>query len=67
MSVITPSSFDNQRHARSDITLEAVNKSRIPTYGERSLTLNLGLRRTFRFVFVVADLPTPIIGADFFG
>lgn len=65
MSVITPSSFDNQRHARSDITLEAVNKSRIPTYGERSLTLNLGLRRTFRFVFVVADLPTPIIGADF--
>ncbi|PIK55880.1 gag-pol polyprotein [Apostichopus japonicus] len=65
VSVITPSSFDNQRHARSDITLEAVNKSRIPTYGERSLTLNLGLRRTFRFVFVVADLPTPIIGADF--
>lgn len=45
--------------------MAAVNKSRIPTYGARSLTLDLGLRYSFRFVFVFADLSTPVIGADF--
>ena len=43
----------------------AVNKSPIPTFGERSLTLDLGLRRTFRWIFVIASLHTPIIGVDF--
>ena len=33
--------------------------------GTRSLTLNLGLRCVFHWVFVVADIRTPIIGADF--
>lgn len=45
--------------------MAAVNKSYIPTYGACFLTLDLGLRYSFCFVFVVADLPTPIIGADF--
>ena len=27
--------------------------------------MDFGLRRAFRWVFIVADLPTPIIGADF--
>lgn len=49
----------------TSVNLQAVNASPIKTYGERSLTLDLGLRRVFRWVFVVADLPTPIIGADF--
>ena len=39
--------------------------TRIRTYGTRSLSLNLGLRRTFRWVFVVADVANPILGADF--
>ncbi|XP_064462642.1 uncharacterized protein K02A2.6-like [Ornithodoros turicata] len=31
----------------------------------RSLTLNLGLRRAFQWIFLVADVSQPIIGADF--
>ena len=46
-------------------TLLAANKSPISTYGEKSLTLNLGLRRTFRWIFVIADVNQPILGADF--
>jgi hypothetical protein len=42
-----------------------VNNTPIPTFGTRSLTLNLGLRRNFRWVFVVAETSTPILGADF--
>ncbi len=35
------------------------------TYGTRSLTLDLGLRRTFRWVFIIANVKKPILGADF--
>ena len=42
-----------------------MNSSPISTFGQKSLTLDLGLKRTFRWVFIIADLPTPIIGADF--
>ena len=49
----------------ASVKLQAVNHSPINTYGQQSLTLDLGLRRTFRWIFVVADLPIPIIGADF--
>ena len=42
-----------------------MNGSGIATFGKRSLTLILGLRRTFRWVFVIANVHTPILGADF--
>ena len=44
----------------------AVNGATIPTFGKCSLTLNLGSGRTFRWVFVIANIHSPIIGADFF-
>ena len=47
------------------LTLQAVNNTSIKTYGKRSLTLDLGLRRTFRWVFVIADIKRSIVGADF--
>ena len=43
----------------------AVNDTPITTYGKHSLTLNLGLRRNFQWIFLVADVQKPIIGADF--
>ena len=50
----------------SALTLQAVlNGTRIPTFGERSLTLDLGLHRTCRWIFTIADVSTPILGADF--
>ena len=65
VSIIPPTLADKHHHSSTRISLQAVNQSAITTFGERSLTLNLGLRRTFRWIFVVADLRTPIIGADF--
>ena len=49
----------------SHLTLQAVNNSPISTFGTCSLTLNLGLRRTFHWVFVITEVKTPILGADF--
>nr|VZI15550.1 unnamed protein product [Spirometra erinaceieuropaei] len=43
----------------------AANNSSIPTFGQRSITLDLGLRRIFRWVFIIADVSVALIGADF--
>ena len=63
VSVIPPAATD--RNLSSNLTLQAVNNTTIRTYGTRSLTLNLGLRRIFRWVFVIADVTHAILGADF--
>ena len=64
VSVIPPSRAERQ-YRRDSLTLQAANNTSIATYGKRSLTLNLGLRRTFRWIFVIADVRHPILGADF--
>ncbi|KAL0831532.1 hypothetical protein ABMA28_002326 [Loxostege sticticalis] len=46
-------------------TLYAANNTTIPTYGEKTLELDLGLRRPFRWKFIIAAVSKPIIGADF--
>ena len=45
--------------------LVSANGTPIKTYGQRSLTLELGLRRNFRWIFTIADVTKPIIGHDF--
>lgn len=49
----------------SSLTLHAANNSKICTYGEYPLNVNLGLRRDFRWSFIIADVSAAIIGADF--
>ena len=62
---IWPLRLASNKPKKSCISLHAVNLSTIETYGQVSLTLNLGLRRNFRWIFIIADLPNPILGADF--
>ena len=64
MSIIPPSNAE-WKNRQDTFGLLAANGSPIPTYGTRSLTLNLGLRRTFRWIFIVAKVRNPILGADF--
>ena len=64
VSVIPPTCTD-RRNQQGHFSLQAVNNTNIATYGARSLSLDLGLRRTFRWVFVIADVKQPLLGADF--
>ena len=64
VSVIPPSHSDQPRQPEH-FTLQAVNNTSIKTYGKRSPTLDLGLRRTFRWVFIIANVEHLILGADF--
>ena len=47
------------------LVLYAANNTIINTYGTRTLSLNLGLRRPFIWTFIIADVSKPIIGIDF--
>lgn len=49
----------------TDFQLCAANASSIKTFGIHILGLNIGLRKPFVWAFIVADIQTPIIGADF--
>ncbi|KAK2578347.1 hypothetical protein KPH14_002621 [Odynerus spinipes] len=48
-----------------DLQLTAANGSTIRTYGQVTMVVNIGLRRDFRWRMIVADVPQPILGADF--
>ena len=62
---VVPPSHAERKHQQDGLSLQAVNNTTIATYGKRSLALDLGLRRTFRWVFIIADVKNPILGADF--
>ena len=63
VSVFPPTKSDKRNS--SPYTLQAVNKSKIATHGEKSMTIDVGLRRAFKWIFIIANVPLPIIGADF--
>lgn len=54
-----------QRRNRTQMTLSAANSSPINVYTNKVLSLDFGLRRIFKWSFLVGDVSTPIIGADF--
>ena len=60
-----PPTRTDRKHPQEGCNLLGLNRSSIPTYGKRSLTLNLGLRRVFKWIFIVANVQAPILGADF--
>jgi len=62
---VYPRKYIRGPRQRSTYELAAANGTTIYTYGQQLLTLNLGLRRSFTWSFVIADIPKPIIGADF--
>lgn len=50
---------------KSSVTLRAANGTHIQTYGQQSMTLDIGLRRNFQWLFTVADVKFSIFGTDF--
>ena len=65
LSILPKSSCTGYKPYQSDRPPHAVNDSSIPTYGEKSALLDLGRRRAFHWVFIVAAVSFPILGADF--
>ncbi|BHF78183.1 hypothetical protein SprV_0602129500 [Sparganum proliferum] len=62
-SMVSPTPAESKR--LSSFCLTAANCSIIPTFGQRSVKLDLGLRRIFGWVFIIAGISVALIGADF--
>ncbi|XP_018020410.1 uncharacterized protein LOC108676784 [Hyalella azteca] len=63
VSILPASTTDRSKPPTSH--LYSANGSSIPVFREKSLTLDFGLRRTFRWVVLIANVKQPILGADF--
>ena len=53
------------RKGQSNQSLHAANGTKIKTYGDSTLRVDLGLRRVFTWTFIIADVSHAIIGSDF--
>lgn len=65
LSIVPRDIYNDTDKKNEDLILTAANGSKIHTYGRKMLKVNLGLRRDYPFVFTIADINSPIIGADF--
>lgn len=65
ISVLAATPKSRKNNIENACQLFAANNTPIKTYGEKTLRLNFGLRRSFTWTFIVADVKTSIIGADF--
>lgn len=62
---VYPRTALHDRREKTNYQLCAANGSNINTYGYVQFNIDLGLRRDFKWKFVVADVTKPIIGIDF--
>lgn len=62
---IIPATSKEKKCSATKWRLQAANGTVINTFGQRFVTTDMGLRRRFSWNFVIADVSTPIIGADF--
>ncbi|KAA3677765.1 uncharacterized protein DEA37_0013764 [Paragonimus westermani] len=60
VSVISPSKIKRDLKP-AEYILQAANNSKIVTYGQHLLTVDLGLRRSFPWIFIMADVQHPLI------
>ncbi|KMQ86374.1 gag-pol polyprotein [Lasius niger] len=62
---VLPRKLAPQAPLSEGLVLFAANGTKIKTFGTKRLTLDLNLRRSFTWSFVIADVQQPIIGIDF--
>lgn len=62
---VIPHTFFLNNQQEPQYSLSAANGSTINTYGNKILTIDLGIRRKFVHNFILANVNRPIIGADF--
>ena len=64
MVSVYPKDFYRDATLNRHVNLEAVNKSKFPTYGTRTRQVKIG-RKVYTQDVILADVPTPILGFNF--
>lgn len=61
---VIPRKLAGKSTATASLKLFAANNTPIDTFGQKLVRLDLGLRRAINWIFTVANVTQPIIGAD---
>ena len=64
VSIVKPTATEKNAPSPG-LNLVSVNGSPISTYGNRIMTLTFDDKTTFRWIFIIADVPHNILGIDF--
>ncbi|XP_033237205.1 uncharacterized protein [Drosophila pseudoobscura] len=62
---VIPCTLSQRKLSDDKLKFYAANQTTIRTFGNQDLELDLDLDRSFKWSFVIADVQTAIIGADF--
>ncbi|XP_037958588.1 uncharacterized protein LOC119688036 [Teleopsis dalmanni] len=62
---VVPRHLVKFKTTQEELQLYAANRTLITTFGNNTMKLDLGLRRSFRWQFIIADVEVAIIGANF--
>lgn len=62
---VLPAKPTDKKIGPSKYNLFTADGTLIPTYGEKLISLSLGLRRNFQWPFILTTVTHPIVGADF--
>lgn len=62
---VLPCPINKKASLSSNFPVYAANGSRIATYGTQLQQLTLGMHKNFPWRFMIADVASPILGADF--
>lgn len=59
---VIPTTLEDCRQRLTTPPVTAIKSTNIQTYGHKSVTFGIGLRRTFRWIFMIANICLPISG-----
>ncbi|GBN62893.1 hypothetical protein AVEN_156863-1 [Araneus ventricosus] len=62
---VLPKDYAPKADSSNELLPLAANGTKISTFGRKRLILDLNLRRTFTWPFIIANVNQPIIGVDF--
>lgn len=65
VSVLPVSKYNRFASDSCEYKLYAANGSVIKTFGTKIMTLDFSLRRPYKWLFIIAEVTQPILGADF--
>ena len=63
--IVIPPSHTNRKHTQTYLHLQAISNMAIASFSNCFLTLDLGLCRSYHWIFIIADVKNPILDADF--
>jgi len=62
---IAPASQSDRKNLDINLELKGIDGTKVKTYGERLISVDIGLNKKISWLFTIADVPEYVLGIDF--